>query len=163
MFRALQERPETLNARHGFVWGVSEAILKLFERLGHQLSPPGSLWSVQAASRKPLTVAWSVLMINSSAQRAKWTDQTSPSSEQTANWSIEKASSKLKTTLSSCHSAWSRSRRRRGRRPHEVFGFASNVLIIDGELRKTFGQCSKLKRASRSLAKTGLLPKEGRS
>ena len=73
----------------------------------------------------------------------------------TANWSIEKASSKVKTALSSCHSAWSRSRRRRGRRPHEVFGFASNVLIIDGELRKTFGQCSTLKRASRFLAKTG--------
>ena len=61
----------------------------------------------------------------------------------------------MKTALSSCRSAWSRSRRRRGRRPHEVFGFASNVLIIDGELRKTFGQCSTLKRASRSLAKTG--------
>ena len=95
-------------------------------------------------------------MINSSAQGAKWTDQTAPSSEQTPNWSIEKASSKVKTALSSCRSAWSRSRRRRGRRPHEVFGFASNVLIIDGELRTTFGQCSTLKRASRSLAKTGL-------
>ena len=94
-------------------------------------------------------------MINSSAQRAKWTDQTAPSSEQTASWSIEKASSKVKIALSSCRSAWSRSRRRRGRRPHEVFGFASNGLIIDGELRKTFGQCSILKRASRSLAKTG--------
>ena len=102
-----------------------------------------------------LRLAWSVLMINSSAQRAKWTDQTAPSSEQTANWSIDKASSKVKTVFSSCRSAWSRSRRRRGRRPHEVFGFASNVLIIDGELRKTFGQCSTLKRASRSLAKTG--------
>ena len=127
----------------------------LFDHLGSQLSPPDSLCSVQAASCEPLTAAWSVLMINSSAQRAKWTDQTAPSSEQTANWSIEKASSKVKTALSSCRSAWSRSRRRRGRRPHEVFGFASNVLIIDGELRKTFGQCSTLKRASRSLAKTG--------
>ena len=95
-------------------------------------------------------------MINSNARRAKWTDQTAPSSEQTANWSIETASSKVKTTLSSCRSAWSRSRRRRGRRPHEVFGFASNIFIIDGELRKTFGQFSTLKRASRSLAKTGL-------
>ena len=128
----------------------------LFDRLDSQLSPPGSLCSVQAASCEPLTGAWSVLMINSSAQRAKWTDQTAPSSEQTANCSIEKASSEVETALSSCRSAWSRSRRRRGRRPHEVFGFASNVLIIDGELRKTFGQCSTLKRASRSLAKTGL-------
>ena len=66
----------------------------------------------------------------------------------------------MKTALSSCRSAWSRSRRRRGRRPHEVFGFASNVLIIDGELRKTFGRCSTLKRASRSLAKTGFYPQK---
>ena len=63
----------------------------------------------------------------------------------------------MKTALSSSRSAWSRSRRRRGRRPHEVFGFASNVLIIDGEFRKTFGQCSTLKRASHSLAKTGFV------
>ena len=80
-----------------------------------------------------------------------------PSSEQTANWSIEKASSKVNTALSSCRSAWSRSRRRRGRRPHEVFGFASNVLIIDAELRKSLGQFSTLERASRSLAKTGFV------
>ena len=128
---------------------------ELFEGLGRQLSPPGSLWSVQAASCEPQTAAWNASNINSSAENAKLWSQTAPSSEQTANWSIEKASSKVKTALSSCRSAWSRSRRRRGRRPHEVFGFASNVLIIDGELRKTFGQCSTLKRASRSLAKTG--------
>ena len=79
-------------------------------------------------------------------------------SEQTADWSIEEASNQVKTTLSSSRSAWSRSRRRRGRRPHEVFGFASNVLIIDGELRKTVGQCSTLKLFSRSLAKTGFSP-----
>ena len=119
------------------------------------MSPPDSLCSVQAASCEPLTAARSVLMINSSAQRAKCSDQTTPSSDQTANWSIDKGSSNVKTSFSSCRSAWSRSRHRRGRRPHEVFGFASNVLIIDGEFRKTFGQCSTLKRASRSLAKTG--------
>ena len=60
--------------------------------------------------------------------------QTTQSSEQTADWIIEKARSHVKTTLSSSRSAWSRSRCRRGRRPHGMLEFASNVLIIDVEL-----------------------------
>ena len=60
--------------------------------------------------------------------------QTTQSREQTADWIIEKAISHVKTTLSSSRSAWSRSRRRRGRRPHGMLEFAANVLIIDVEL-----------------------------
>ena len=60
--------------------------------------------------------------------------QTTQSSEQTADWIIEKASSHVKTTLSFSRSAWSRSRRRRGRRPHGMLELVSNVFIIDVKL-----------------------------
>ena len=91
MFRALQERPEALNAHLCVFWIISEAIWGAFECLGRQLSLPDSLWSVQAASCEPQTAAWSVFMITSSTQRAKWCAQTMQSSEQTADSSIEKA------------------------------------------------------------------------
>ena len=51
-------------------------------------------------------------------------------SEQTAHWSIEEASNQVKTTLSSSRSAWSRSRRRRGRRPHGMLGIVLKIEII---------------------------------
>ena len=60
--------------------------------------------------------------------------QTTQSSEQTADWIIEKASSHVKTTLSPSRSAWSRSRRRRGRRPHGMLEFVANVLNVDVKL-----------------------------
>ena len=58
------------------------------------------------------------------------------SSEQTAAWSSEKASKQVKTPLASSRSALSRSRRRRGRRPHGMLGIAWKTYIIDGMARK---------------------------
>ena len=91
MFRALQQHPEPLNVVPGGLWSVLNRFYELFERLGRQLSPPGSLWSSQEASCEPQTAAWNVWAINSSAQKAKWCSQTAQSSKQRANCIIEKA------------------------------------------------------------------------
>ena len=78
-------------------------------------------------------------------------------SKQRADWSIERASNQVQTMLSSSRSAWSRSRRRRGRRPHGMLGVALKIEIIDGMARnKAWDNALTLKRASRSHAKTGL-------
>ena len=53
--------------------------------------------------------------------------------------SAQAAHSSVKTMLSSSCSAWSRSRRRRGRRPHGMLGFVWCVWIIDEMVRATLG------------------------
>ena len=55
------------------------------------------------------------------------------------NPSVQAAHSSVKTMLSSSCSAWSRPRRRRGRRPHGMLGFVSNAQIIDGIVRNALG------------------------
>ena len=53
--------------------------------------------------------------------------------------SAQAAHSSVKTMLSSSCSAWSRSRRRRGRRPHDMLGVAPNSQTTDGTVRSTLG------------------------
>ena len=53
--------------------------------------------------------------------------------------SVQAAHSSVKAMLSSSCSAWSRSRRRRGRRPHDMLGVASNSQTTDGTVRSTLG------------------------
>ena len=56
--------------------------------------------------------------------------QITNDSKQRADWSIERASNQVQTMLSSSRSAWSRSRRRRGRRPHGMLGIVLKIEII---------------------------------
>ena len=61
------------------------------------------------------------------------------SRKQRADWSIERASNQVQTILSSSRSAWSRSRRRRGRRPHGMLGIALKIQIIHAMARNALG------------------------
>ena len=53
--------------------------------------------------------------------------------------SVQAAHSSVKTMLSSSCSAWSRSRRRRGRRPHDMLGGTLNSETMNGTIRSMLG------------------------
>ena len=61
------------------------------------------------------------------------------SRKQRFDWSIERASNQVQTMMSSSRSAWSRSRRRRGRRPHRMLVVVLKIEIIAGMAKTSLG------------------------
>ena len=123
MFRVLQERPESLNVVLGALWSVPEAILGVFERLGR----------LQAAFGAPRSTLVGLRQLFGASRRSIPTlrkPNGAPRQRNQASREPIVALRKLKTKLSPSYQAWSRSRRRRGRRPHEMLGVVWNSQII---------------------------------